>query len=133
MNTEGQKGEALRVLIVDDNRDSAMTLGWLVEMLGEDYKLAHSGEEALSVASEYSPELVLMDIGMPGMTGYDVVKKMRENPALNSTVFAAQTGWGEEQHRKNSRDAGFDHHLVKPVSMKHLQDLLADIKGPKAS
>lgn len=131
MATADGKGLPLRILIVDDSQDSAMTLGWLVEMLGAEYRLAHSGDQALKTAAEYAPNLVLLDIGLPGMSGYDVCKKMRDMPALADTVFAAQTGWGEEQHRRASKEAGFDHHLVKPVSMDSLQDLLASIKAQK--
>lgn len=131
MATADGKGLPLRILIVDDSQDSAMTLGWLVEMLGAEYRLAHSGDQALKTAAEYAPNLVLLDIGLPGMSGYDVCKKMRDMPALADTVFAAQTGWGEEQHRRASKEAGFDHHLVKPVSLDSLQDLLASIKAQK--
>lgn len=121
----------VRILIVDDSQDSAMTLGWLVEMMDADYRLAHSGDEAIKTAGEYIPDLVLMDIGLPGMSGYDVCKKMKEMPELSNTIFAAQTGWGEEQHRRASKEAGFDHHLVKPVSIDSLQDLLTSIKTQK--
>ncbi len=131
MTTADGKGAPLRILIVDDSQDSAMTLGWLVEMLGADYKLAHSGDAALAIAAEYTPNLVLLDIGLPGMSGYDVCKKMREMPALADTVFAAQTGWGEEQHRRASKEAGFDHHMVKPVSLDSLQALLTTIRAQK--
>lgn len=125
-------GPKMNILIVDDDKDSAMTLGWLVEMLGQDYKLAHSAQEALEVAPAYNPALVLMDISLPGMTGYEACQKMRENPALANTVIAAQTGWGEEQHRQKSKDAGFDHHLVKPISVASLQELLDTIRKSKS-
>jgi CheY-like chemotaxis protein len=122
----------LNILIVDDDKDSAMTLGWLVEMLGQNYKLAHSGQEALDIAPAYNPALILMDISLPGMTGYEACQKMRQTPALAKTVIAAQTGWGEEQHRQKSKEAGFDHHLVKPVSIDSLQALLDNIRKGKA-
>lgn len=133
MTTEtATTGPKMNILIVDDDKDSAMTLGWLVEMLGQDYKLAHSGQEALDVAPDYNPTLVLMDISLPGMTGYEACQKMRENPALANTVIAAQTGWGEEQHRQKSKEAGFDHHLVKPISVASLQELLDIVRKAKA-
>ena len=122
----------MNILIVDDDKDSAMTLGWLVEMLGQDYKLAHTGQEALDMAPDYNPNLVLMDISLPGMTGYEACQKMRENPALANTIIAAQTGWGEEQHRQKTKEAGFDHHLVKPVSVANLKELLESIQKAKA-
>lgn len=132
MTTEtATTGPKMNILIVDDDKDSAMTLGWLVEMLGQDYKLAHSGQEALEVAPGYNPTLVLMDISLPGMTGYEACQKMRENPALANTVIAAQTGWGEEQHRQKSKEAGFDHHLVKPISVANLQELLDTVRKSK--
>ncbi len=132
MTAEAAAPARMNILIVDDDKDSAMTLGWLVEMLGQDYKLAHSGQEALDVAPAYNPTLVLMDISLPGMTGYEACQKMRENPALAKTVIAAQTGWGEDQHRQKSKEAGFDHHLVKPISVANLQELLDTVRKSKA-
>ena len=132
MTVEAATLARMNILIVDDDKDSAMTLGWLVEMLGQDYKVAHTGQEALDMAAEYNPTLVLMDISLPGMSGYEACEKMRENPAFANTIIAAQTGWGEEQHRQKTKEAGFDHHLVKPISVANLKELLDTVQRAKA-
>ena len=113
-----------RVMVVDDNISSAKTMGWTMELLGNEVQLAHDGPSAIALAKEYKPEMVLLDIGLPGMNGYDVCRILREIPDLSQTIFVAQTGWGQEEHRRRSREAGFDHHLVKPVDMEALQKIL---------
>ena len=120
---EGDAG-ALRVLIVEDNPALAQTAGWLVETMGHDYRLAHNGNDALAVAGEYRPDVVLMDIGLPGMNGYDICRLMRQKPELKDTLFVAQTGWGQQEHRQMASDAGFHHHMVKPVDYDKLQTAL---------
>jgi CheY-like chemotaxis protein len=127
--TEQKKEGAipLRVLIVDDNEASAKTLGWMAEFSGHDVQLAHNGPDAIKLAQSYKPHVVMLDIGLPGMNGYDVCRKMREDPLLKNAVFIAQTGWSQSEHRKMSEEAGFSHHLVKPVDMDVLLDLLAGI------
>lgn len=120
---------AMRVMIVEDNEALAQTTGWMVEMLGYDYKLAHSGKEALETAPEYKPHVMLLDIGMPGMNGYDLCVQLRQDPILADTVFVAQTGWGQSEHRIKAKEAGFHHHLVKPVYAEVLQALLADVEA----
>ena len=114
-----------RVLIVDDNRDATETLEMLLQLWGYDVRSVHSGTEALEVAPEYQPEVVLLDIGLPGMSGYEVAQRLREIPGLAGTTLVAVTGYGQESDRSRTREAGFDRHLVKPVDPSHLQEILA--------
>lgn len=114
-----------RVLIVDDNRDAAQTIGWLVEMLGHDIKVVHTGEEALKVAASYKPDFVFLDISIPDMSGYEICHQMKMMPELENTVFVAQTGWSQKEFVDRSRSAGFDHHLVKPVGSEILEKILS--------
>ena len=115
---------ALRFLIVDDNKESAQTMGWTVEMLGHEYRLAFDGQTALEIAQTYSPQLILLDIGLPGMTGYEVCAAMKNYPTLRSSLFIAQTGWGQAQDKENAKTAGFDYHLVKPVNIEELKRII---------
>jgi CheY-like chemotaxis protein len=115
-------------MIVEDNDALAQTTGWLVEAMGYDYRLARSGTEALAVAGEYRPHVMMLDIGLPGMSGYDLCRTLRQNPVLKTTVFIAQTGWGQDEHRQMARDAGFHHHMVKPLSFDALEKLLGTIE-----
>lgn len=112
----GQKEKPMRVLVVDDNVDAAQTVTWMLEMIGHDVRQVHTGEAALAAAEEYSPDAILLDIGLPDISGYDVCRKIRQNDALSDIVMVAQTGWGQKRDRDMAFDAGFDHHLVKPVS-----------------
>lgn len=116
----------MRVLVVDDNEAAAKTIGWAVEAFGHQMQLAHDGPEAIEVAMAFKPDVMLLDISLPGMSGYEVCKKLRQEPALKHTVFIAQTGWGHE-HQRLSAEAGFKHYLLKPVSIEILQDLLSSI------
>jgi PAS domain S-box-containing protein len=118
-----------RVLIVDDNVDSADMLALLLKNSGHEIRLAHSGPAALAAAQEFLPELVLLDIGLPGMSGYDVARALRQQKQFDGTVLAALTGYGQEGDRTLSLEAGFDLHYVKPLSPKTLQALLADPRG----
>ena len=129
---------ALKVLIVDDNVDVAQTMGWMLETIGHDYRMVHEGTLAVQTAQDYRPDAILLDIGMPGMDGYAVCRALREQTLLDDTVIIAQTGWGQTQARAAPRESGFDHHLVKPVTMDRLEELLANIasargKSPVAS
>ena len=116
-----------RILVVDDNKDSARSLARVLQMMGNEVRMAHDGPAALVLASEFVPDVVLLDIGMPGMNGYEVASLMRTMPILKKVVLVAQTGWGQEEDRQRSREAGFDHHLVKPVDLADLQQLLATV------
>lgn len=117
-----------RILIVDDNEASAKTLGWTLEILGHDIQLAHEGTKAIELAQSYKPDIVLLDIGLPGMNGYEVCQALRNVPALEHCVIIAQTGWGQKEHVQRSHEAGFDFHLVKPIRLEMLQDVLGKIQ-----
>ncbi len=119
---------ARRVLVVDDNRDAAESLGTLLRMLGHEVYLAFDGLTALEAARRYRPDLVLLDIGLPGMHGYDVAQRIRKQPELREVVLVAVTGWGQEEDRRRAREAGFDHHLTKPLNRTALERLLATVK-----
>jgi PAS domain S-box-containing protein len=115
---------ARRILVVDDNSDSAQSLAMVLRVTGNEVRLAQDGPSALQVAKEFRPELVLLDIGLPGMDGYEVARRMRQMPEMKGSVLVAQTGWGQEEDRRRSRDAGFHDHLVKPLDPAALQSLL---------
>lgn len=112
-----------RVLVVDDNRDAAETLGALLAELGATVEIACSGGEAFDVLKSFNPDTVLLDLGMPDMDGYEVSRRIRETPEYRGLLVIARTGWGQEEDRRRSREAGFDHHLVKP-DLNELRELL---------
>ena len=120
-----------RVLVIDDNVDSARTLGWMLELQGHDVQLAFNGKDAMVAAEKFQPRIVMTDIGLPGITGYELCPLMREIPGMKDAVFIAQTGWGQEKHKRQSKEAGFDHHLIKPVEMNKLEELLSSILNPE--
>ena len=123
-------GEALRlkVLVVDDNRDAAQSMAMLLEAMGVDVAVAHEGEGALEQAMRFHPHLALLDIGMPGMDGYTLARRLREGDSGAGLVLAAMTGWGEERDRQRAREAGFDHHFSKPADIRMLGTLLDDVR-----
>jgi signal transduction histidine kinase len=123
----------LKVLVVDDNVDVAQTVGWMLETIGHDYRLVHEGKLAVQTAQEYRPDAILLDIGMPGMDGYAVCRALREQTLFDDTVIIAQTGWGQSQARAAAGGSRFDHHLVKPVNMDRLEQLLAGILSARRS
>jgi signal transduction histidine kinase len=116
---------ALRVLVVDDNIPSAETTALMLELIGHEPKVAHDGIEALTATKTFHPDVILLDIGLPGMNGYDLCRELRKDPRFKDTLMIAQTGWGQERDRQLARDAGFDHHLVKPLNFEELSQLLA--------
>ena len=126
---EGENGEASAVagdvLITDDNRDAADSLSRLLRAWGYRTWVAYDGEGALSAATAHRPRVVLLDIGLGGMTGYDVARQLRADPGQNGVRIIALTGFGQEEDRRRSKEAGFDAHLVKPVDPEKLQQLLA--------
>lgn len=122
----------LRVLIVEDNVDSAETLAELIEIWGHDARIVHHGDAAVNVAADYLPEVVLLDIGLPGISGYEVAAMLRQQPDLEETLLIALTGYGQEDDRRKAISAGFDLHLTKPVNPDQLQRILAQT-APVAS
>jgi signal transduction histidine kinase/ActR/RegA family two-component response regulator len=118
----------LRVLIVEDNLDAAEMLELVVSQLGHDTRIAHDGATALSIATQFAPDLVLLDIGLPVMNGYSVARALRQLPDFAGVHVAAVTGWGQEEDRRKAREAGFDSHFTKPLSPATLHDLLATIE-----
>jgi CheY-like chemotaxis protein/two-component sensor histidine kinase len=118
---------SLRILIVDDNRDAADSLAMLLRAGGNDIRTAYDGLEAVQVASEFRPEVVLLDIGLPKLDGHEVAERIRKEPWGRQMCLIAVTGWSDETDRARSRAAGFDHHLVKPLDTGHLAQLLGSV------
>jgi PAS domain S-box-containing protein len=116
-----------RVLVVDDNEDSAETMAALVGMWGHDVRTAHDAESALQAAAEHHPEIVLLDIGLPHISGYEVAAQLRALPGLEGAVLIAMTGYGQEEDRRRTREAGFTHHLTKPVVPEMLKGILSSL------
>ena len=115
-----------RVLVVDDNRDAADSLATLLKMSGHDVHTANDGLEAVEGAAVRQPDLILLDIGMPRLNGYDAARRIREQPRHKRLTLVALTGWGQAEDRSRSKEAGFDAHLVKPVDLTALTKLLAE-------
>jgi PAS domain S-box-containing protein len=116
-----------RILVVDDNRDSAMSLAMLLKMTGNDTQLAHDGSEAVEKADAFRPDLILLDIGLPKMNGYDACRAIRNEPWGKNIVLVALSGWGQAEDRRKSQEAGFDLHLVKPVEYTVLSSFLTKL------
>jgi CheY-like chemotaxis protein len=114
-----------RILVVDDNRDAAECLSMLLEISGHSTQMAHTGPDALATATEFHPEVVFLDIGLPGMDGYEVARRLRHDPEFAASTLIAVTGWGSEEDRRRSTEAGFDFHLTKPVESSTVENLLA--------
>lgn len=128
--TPETQSATLRVLIVDDNAAAAQTTGWMVEMMDCEFSLSHSPQDALA-AGGYAPDIALLDIGLPGMDGFDLCKAMRALPEFANTVFVAQTGWEGESYRRRADEAGFHHYLVKPVPYETLEGVIAGIRAQR--
>ncbi len=120
----GEPG-ARRLLVVDDNRDAAESMADLAAQWGYEVQSAYDGTEALRIARSFHPSTVFLDIGMPGMDGYAVARELRQMPELQGTLLVAMTGYGQEEDVRRSREAGFDHHLVKPIDFADLTTLLS--------
>jgi signal transduction histidine kinase/ActR/RegA family two-component response regulator len=120
----GTPGLRLRVLVVDDNRDAADSMGLVLARAGAEVEVVHDGLTALDRIERFRPAIVLLDIGMPGMNGYEVARRIRACPALRDVRLVALSGWGQAEDRRRSHDAGFDHHLIKPAGIDELRALL---------
>jgi CheY-like chemotaxis protein len=118
-------GARRRVLVVDDNVDAAHSLARLLEAAGHDVSAVYDGLAALSQASQLRPDVILLDIGLPGLDGYEVARRLRSRPETAAALLVALTGYGQDEDRRRSQEAGFDHHLVKPVERGSLQRLFA--------
>jgi two-component system CheB/CheR fusion protein len=121
----------LRVLVVDDNRDAAESSSLLLEVLGAETHVANDGREALVALETFPADLVLLDLGMPGMDGFEVARRIRSDPAHRDLKLVAVTGWGQEEDRLRSREAGFDDHLVKPTGVEALRAVMAGVGSPR--
>jgi CheY-like chemotaxis protein/two-component sensor histidine kinase len=113
-----------RLMVVDDNRDAADTLGLLLEADGADVRVVYDGRAALAMAESFLPSSVLLDIGMPGMDGYEVARRLRQDERFANMRIIALTGWGQDSDRRQTRNRGFTHHLTKPVSLEDLHRIL---------
>ncbi|MGH8718119.1 MAG: ATP-binding protein [Burkholderiales bacterium] len=118
-----------RILVVDDNRDAADSLGMLLRFTGADAHVVYDGRAALEALDIYQPGIVLLDIGMPGMDGIEVARRIRRHPEFKNVTIIALTGWGQEHDRRLTRGAGFDHHLIKPADINALEALLASLES----
>jgi len=125
--TPQASGPSLRVLVVDDNVDAATTQALLVRAFGHDVRMAHDGRAVLETAIDYCPNVVLLDIGLPGLNGLEIAKRLRQEPTLQNAVLVAMTGYGGVSDLQRSFDAGFDHHLVKPADMGKVLQILATV------
>jgi CheY-like chemotaxis protein/two-component sensor histidine kinase len=129
--TSGTVDHSRRLLVVDDNIDAAESMAIVLRMEGFEVRTAHDGESAIAMATEYQPHVILLDLGMPKMNGYDVARRVRREPWGQQVVLVACTGWGQPEDRRRSKAAGFDHHLVKPVSPESVIDLVGTLSRPK--
>lgn len=122
-----------RVLVIDDNQDAAETLALLLQLEGHEVHVAHDGPAGLEAAVSLRPDVIFLDLGMPGMDGYEVARRLRQEPGLKETRLAALTGWGQQEDRRRSAEAGFDAHLVKPVDPTAIHLFLSDVDGASES
>ncbi|MGZ5083388.1 MAG: response regulator, partial [Usitatibacter sp.] len=120
----GRGSEPRRILVADDNADFANSLGTLLSSQGHDVRVVYNGADALATAARFNPDFAFLDIGMPKVHGYEVARRLREQPATCECVLVAVTGWGQEDDRNRAREAGFDRHLVKPANPADIETIL---------
>jgi CheY-like chemotaxis protein len=119
-----------RVLVADDNVDFANSLANLFRLEGHPVRIVHDGQAAFDVAAEFRPDVAFLDIGMPGLSGYELAARLRATDATRAIHLVAVTGWGQSSDKERAREAGFDHHLVKPVDFGEVVALLATLPSP---
>ncbi len=125
------RGPRRRVLVADDNRDSAQSMAMMLRLLGHEVRTAHDGVEAVEAAEAFRPEVILMDVGMPRLNGYEATRRIREQPWGRSVIVIALTGWGQEGDKLRSSEAGCNGHLVKPVSLPDLERALVEAEASR--
>lgn len=123
----GQVLRGHRLIVVDDNKDAATSLAMLLRLKGHEVKTANNGPEAIEMAISFRPDLIFLDIGMPGMDGYEVARRLRQQPGLDAIVLAALTGWGQQEDRRRTAEVGFDYHLVKPLNQSELMSIVSKL------
>ena len=123
----GRRAQARRLLVVDDNVDGAESLAMLLAIAGHEVRTAYTGPDALTAAADFRPDAVLLDIGLPGMDGYQVAQRLRQQPDLAGAALVAVTGWGSDADKRRAQDAGFDTHLTKPVDPARVESLLSEL------
>jgi two-component system, OmpR family, response regulator len=128
-STSGGSAKPLRVLLVDDSVDAAEAMSMLLETLGHEVRTMHDGPSALAMVDEFAPEVVILDIGLPGMSGFEVARELRAREATRDVLMIALTGYGGESDRREAQQAGFDHHLVKPISFTAIENVITDRFG----
>jgi PAS domain S-box-containing protein len=131
-NQQTFRASGHRILVVDDNVDSATTLAMMLKIMGHEVRTAHDGLEGVETAAVFRPDFILLDIGMPKLNGYDACRRIREQPWGKNVGIVALTGWGQDEDKRRSQEAGFNSHLVKPVEPAALEKLLAELKSETA-
>jgi two-component system CheB/CheR fusion protein len=127
-SSEANKSAKLRILIVDDNKTFMETFSWMLVALGHEVRCLYNGTEALAEAQSFLPHVVLLDLGLPEMDGYEVCTQLRSLPALEDVFIVAQTGYSGDEYKEKSKAAGFNLHLVKPVKIEVMEDVLKSYK-----
>lgn len=115
------------MLVIEDNKDAAETLGEILELWGHEVRLAFDGVTAIEIAERFGPDVIISDIGLPGMNGFEVARQLRQHPAFGRVVLVAMSGYGREDDKRRAFDAGFDHHLVKPADVGALSELFGRV------
>jgi CheY-like chemotaxis protein len=118
---------ACRMLVADDNRDAAESMGEMLRLLGNEVRTVHDGVQALEEAAAFRPDVILLDIGMPRMNGYETARRIRQERWGRQTILVALTGWGQEEDKRKALDAGFDKHFTKPIKLADLEQLVASL------